>query len=103
MTTKETFALIKKTVQDITPDADVSLFGSRANHTATEESDWDVLILTKYSVPKKVKQEIQEKLFPLSLSLSSFINIVVVSKKEWKENPAYYSLQQSILSKAKQA
>jgi predicted nucleotidyltransferase len=43
---KKIFQEIRSEVQKILPDAKVSLFGSRVYGDASEESDWDILILT---------------------------------------------------------
>lgn len=99
MSTKEVFESIKEKVHEVVPSATVLLFGSRASNTQHEESDWDILILEKNTVDRKVKRRIQDVLFPISLQIGSFINIVVTNEKEWMENPAYYSLRLSISNK----
>jgi predicted nucleotidyltransferase len=99
MTTEETFAKIKDIVHTVLPEAKVILFGSRASDTATDESDWDLLILDKSLVDRAVKRSVQDALFPYSLQIGSFINIVVANDKQWNENPAYYSLKLSLSSK----
>ncbi len=42
---------IKVSVQQVVPGAKVLLFGSRAHGVTTEESDWDILVLTKDKHP----------------------------------------------------
>lgn len=97
---QETLKSIKAIVQEIIPDADVFLFGSRANNTATEESDWDILIITKQPADKKTKHIVQDALFPLSVHLASFIDIILVNENDWHTNPSYYSLKESISAKS---
>jgi predicted nucleotidyltransferase len=87
---------IKLQVQQVLPDADIILFGSRANGHFSEESDWDILVLSGKPVTKKVKQEIHDKIFPLSVSISAFINVLVVSRNDWQQDPSYYSLKKTI-------
>ena len=87
---------IKTLVKEEIPDAKVYLFGSRATGKVHEESDWDVLILTSGEVNRSLKHQIHDKLFPLSVEISSFINSIVVNDKEWLENPSYYVLRHSI-------
>ena len=96
---QQTLVTIQNTVQQIVPDAKVLLFGSRAHNTATEESDWDILIITKHTLDKRTKRLIQDALFPLSVQLASFINIIMVNEREWNTNPSYYPLKQSITTK----
>jgi DNA polymerase sigma len=87
---------IKSEVHKIIPDAQVHLFGSRADGTFTDESDWDILVLTKLKHPKTVKWQIYDQLFPLSIQYSAFINFMLVQEDEWKNNPGYYSLRKNI-------
>jgi predicted nucleotidyltransferase len=88
--------LIKSQVKTILPGAQVFLFGSRANGHPTEESDWDILILTQDKHSKTTKRLIQDKLFPISIEFSAFINLILVQEEEWQTNPAYYSLRRNI-------
>jgi predicted nucleotidyltransferase len=90
------FPKIKALVHDIVPDAKVILFSSRANGTATEESDWDVLVLTQQPVDRKLKKALREKAFPLSVEAATFISLLIVQEQDWNENPSYYALQLSI-------
>ena len=87
---------IKKAVHEITPEAEVILFGSRVTGNIHQESDWDILVLTKEKKEKKIKKEIQNKLYPISLSIDAFISLIFTSFDEWENNPAYYSLRKSI-------
>ena len=87
---------VKLKVQKVLPDATVILFGSRANNTQTEESDWDILVLTHTPVSKELKQKVHETIFPLSVSLGTFINLLLVSQNDWNQNPTYYSIKKSI-------
>lgn len=87
---------IKHAVHEITPEAKVILFGSRATGNIHEESDWDILVLTKEKKEKKIKKEIQSKLYPISLSIDAFISLILTSFDEWENNPAYYTLRKSI-------
>jgi DNA polymerase sigma len=89
---------IKKLVHEIIPDAQVLLFGSRAKNNSTKESDWDILVITQQMVSKNLKKQIQEKVFPLSVQIGSFINLLIVQENEWLHNPSYYSLRQGISS-----
>jgi predicted nucleotidyltransferase len=87
---------IKSQVHAVVPDAKVLLFGSRAYGTPTDESDWDILILTKDNHTKETKRLIQDKIFPISIEFSAFINLLLVQEKEWETNASYYSLRKNI-------
>lgn len=96
ITQKEILATIKVIVTKEIPDSKVYLFGSRATNTVHEESDWDILILTEKKYPKSIKWLIQDKLFPLSLSIGSVFSFIIATNDEWENHPAYYSLQKGI-------
>jgi len=87
---------IKSHVLKAAPGAKVMLFGSRAYGMPTDESDWDILILTPQPVSAILKRNIHDTLFPLSLSIAAFINTVTIQENDWYNNPSYYSLFQSV-------
>jgi predicted nucleotidyltransferase len=87
---------IKSQILKAAPGAKIMLFGSRAYGTPTEESDWDILILTTQPVNTALKRNIHDTLFPISLRIAAFINTVIVEENEWHKNPSYYSLYQSV-------
>jgi predicted nucleotidyltransferase len=103
LSSQEILKLIKSKILEVIPDAAVFIFGSRTTNTATEESDWDILIITKNRTDKKIKRIAQEALFPLSIHLASFINTIIVSEDDWNSNPSYYSLRKSISAKSQLA
>jgi predicted nucleotidyltransferase len=87
---------IKSQILAVSPGAKVMLFGSRAYGTPTDESDWDILILTPQVVNATLKRNIHDALFPISMKIAAFINTLTVQENEWDKSPAYYSLYQSI-------
>ncbi|HXL56457.1 MAG TPA: nucleotidyltransferase domain-containing protein [Chitinophagaceae bacterium] len=95
-TKDEILESIKSTIKEIVPDANIILFGSRARGDWHEESDWDILVLTKNKVSKDVEKKIHDKLFMLSVQIASFINILIVYEEDWEQSPSYYSLYQSV-------
>src|SRR4030095_9809761 len=97
MQTKEQILItIKSQIKEVIPEAEIILFGSRANNTAHEESDWDILVVTNNGIDrKKVKQAIHDKIFPLSVAIGSFINVLLLTR-DWKKDSSYYALRQSL-------
>jgi len=90
-------SVIENLVQQVIPDAQVMLFGSRLTGAETEESDWDILIITQqHPVDKKLKNKVHEKIFPFSVEIGCFINLVLVNKTQWLTNPSYYSLKKNL-------
>jgi len=51
-------ASVKEAVYEISPNADIILFGSRSRGDYTEESDWDFLILIDQEATEALKQRI---------------------------------------------
>jgi len=95
-TSEQILLSVKKQVLQILPDAEVILFGSRATSTAHDESDWDILVLSNQLVTPALKRILHNTIFPLSVAAGVFINVLLVSQKDWKQNPSYYSLKKSI-------
>lgn len=95
-TDKEILSEIKRTVQKIVPDAEVILFGRRASGNIHDESDWDILILTNNRANRKLKDKIRESIYVLQCKYSVMIQTVIAGKKEWYNNPSYYSLRINI-------
>lgn len=90
---EQMLSLIKGQVHSVVPEAEVHLFGSRVVGNPTEESDWNILVLTKIKYPKATKWQIYDKLIPIAVEFCTFINLVMVQQDEWKSSPAYYSLR----------
>ena len=101
-TTEQILFTVKTQVQEVLPQAKVFLFGSRANNTENAESDRDILILTpETTIAKEIKLQIHNKIFPLSVSIGAFINIMLVTQKDWQQNPSYYSLKKTVTLNSK--
>jgi len=92
---KEILQRIKIEIHSVTPEAKIFLFGSRSRGDFHDESDWDILIITRTPPDRILKAKIHEKLFPLSVEICSFINTIIVSENDWLNNPSYYSLHLS--------
>jgi len=92
----EILSRVKSQVLAVMPEAEILLFGSRAYGIPTEESDWDILILTEGPVNAAIKKNIHTSLFPLSVEIGAFINTLTIQKNEWENNPSYYSLHQTV-------
>ncbi len=96
MEKKDILSSIKSQILKVAPGAKVMLFGSMAYGTPTEESDWDILILTPQPVTTTLKNNIHNSLSPISIRIATFINTLTVQENEWNKSPVYYSLYQSI-------
>jgi len=77
--------LIKERILKKNPNAQVVLFGSRARGQATDDSDWDILILlNNLTVTRKIEKEYREELFDIELEIGEPISTFVFSKKDWE-------------------
>ena len=86
MTDAEFLQAVKRSVQEIDPQAEVWLFGSRARGDARPDSDWDFLVLTEKSVNRPFKYQLRDHLFELSLCEEEIrvIGSIIHSKNEWE-------------------
>lgn len=67
-TTKEQIlSRIKESVNEIEPQSEIILFGSKARGDYRDDSDWDLLILIPSQVDLAVEQKFRHKLFELSV------------------------------------
>jgi predicted nucleotidyltransferase len=79
---KEIFNIIKNTVRYYFPEAEVMLFGSRASETASSDSDYDILIITRQTLTPKQKLPIKSKIRKALLKKEIRSDILIQSKKE---------------------
>lgn len=96
MTDQQILDKIKSVVLEEIPEAKIYLFGSRTSGKIHSESDWDLLVLTENDLSKNVKKDIEEKLFPLSMAVSSVFSFIITTRKDWNHNPGYYALHLGI-------
>lgn len=90
--------LIRQNISKIDDQAEVILYGSRARGEERSESDWDILVLTNYSVDHKMESAFRENLYDLELETGEAFSIFVYSKTDWytKQNatPFFYNVAQ---------
>lgn len=75
--------LIRRNIDLIDPKADVILYGSRARGDEHSDSDWDILILTDYSIDKEIEDRFRDTLYDLELETGEPLSIFIYSKDEW--------------------
>ncbi len=74
---------IAEIIHSIDATAEVVLFGSKARGDDTSDSDWDILVLTKYPVTLEKEQEFRHSLLFLELEVGEAFSTFVYSKNEW--------------------
>ena len=83
MDNNEIYHTIKTTVLSYLPDAHVLLFGSRARGDINRHSDYDILVITKQTVPPKEKMDIESKISKrLVYTLQAPFDVILHSEKD---------------------
>lgn len=75
--------LIKKNILETDKNAEIILYGSKARGDDTDESDWDILVLTDYPVNFKIESKFRDHLYDLELELEEMFSLFVYYKQEW--------------------
>ena len=73
---------MKNKVQEVSPGADVILYGSRARGTQHSDSDWDFLILTDIN-SNELTDRIRHKIYEVEWETGEVLSSIVRSRKEW--------------------
>ena len=80
--TNEILILIKATVRKYIPDAEVSLFGSRARNNADIDSDYDILIVTGIELTPREKLPLKAVIRKDLLRSDIRTDILIQTQKE---------------------
>lgn len=81
----------RKAILDVEPDAMIYLFGSRATGNATDDSDWDLLILLPGKVDWKRKEKIIESLVEVEIKYKEVFGIVVIELNKWNNEELFHA------------
>ena len=80
--------MIRTTVRDKEPDAQIILYGSRARSDAREDSDWDIVVLlNKPPMPHEERYAIAYDLWDKAQDYGEEINTLVYTKDQWNDAP----------------
>ena len=88
--------IIKKTIYDVAKKFNIEidkviLFGSRARGDYKEHSDWDILIITKEKLDKKILKEFLVNVHrKLVKSLKSPIDVIIVDREYYEKYKGVY-------------
>jgi uncharacterized protein len=85
MTKQEILLEIRRVVLHIEPSAELILYGSVARGTATEESDWDFLILLDGEVDHKRTDRIRHALYEIEWDNGLVLSAIVRSRSAWND------------------
>ncbi|MFW5851572.1 MAG: nucleotidyltransferase domain-containing protein [Bacteroidota bacterium] len=96
--TKHISKLIRDSINQVDSDTEVILYGSRARGDERPDSDWDLLILTNYTVDLLIERKFRDKLYDLELETGEPFSIFIYSKSDWQTKqritPFYYNVTQ---------
>ena len=74
---------INNALHSIAPSSDALLYGSRARGEATDESDWDILLLLD-DVTRQEKQELRRVLYELEWQTGQVMSVIIHTRDEWR-------------------
>jgi len=83
MTHTELINQINIALHSIAPAYDALLYGSRARGEATDESDWDILLLLD-DVTRQEKQELRRVLYELEWQTGQVMSVIIHTRDEWR-------------------
>ncbi len=82
--------LIRNTVREQEPTAEIILYGSRARGDARPDSDWDVIVLVDRPQPRlswKERGNLDYDLWDKGIDIGEEINARTYTKQEWEIKP----------------
>ena len=81
-------SLIRDTIREAEPTAQIILYGSRARGDAREDSDWDVLaIVDKPRLSLSDRSRLQYPVWDKGLDMGEEINVFSYTRKQWEQAP----------------
>lgn len=84
---------IKEVIVKTAPNSEVYLFGSHARKSATQFSDWDILILlNKKNISFSMETKFMDDFYELELETGEVISPLIYSKEEWNAKQSVTSL-----------
>jgi len=82
---------VKQAIQEMEPDAEIILYGSRARKDSDAQSDWDFLILLDGPINDERIDKIRHRLYEIEWECDEVLCSIVRSWEEWN-SPLYKSM-----------
>jgi predicted nucleotidyltransferase len=83
MKRKELISQIRRAIQQVEPDAEIILYGSRSRGDYQKDSDWDFLILVDGAATDERTDRIRHKLYEIEWESGDIISAIVRSREQW--------------------
>ena len=83
MKRNELISQIRRAVQQVEPDAEIILYGSRARGDYQKDSDWDFLILVDGAATDERTDRIRHKLYEIEWESGDIISAIVRNREQW--------------------
>ena len=83
MKRNELIEQVRNTVQEVEPEAEIILYGSRSRGDALPESDWDFLILVDGPIDDERTDRVRHRLYEIEWDSGEVISSIVRDRKEW--------------------
>jgi predicted nucleotidyltransferase len=80
---KKILAACKASIESIDPTAEAVLYGSRARGDASEESDYDLLIISDAEATVEAEDRFRRALYELQLENAVVITVLMVNRDQW--------------------
>jgi predicted nucleotidyltransferase len=80
---RQLLAECKAAIREVTPEADLILYGSRARGDAQKDSDYDLLVLVDREVDMDLERAIVDRLVPLEVQTGKVLTVLIYSRSQW--------------------
>jgi predicted nucleotidyltransferase len=87
MKREDLLKLVKKTVHEVEPDAQIILYGSRSRTDSESESDWDFLVLIDGTVTDDRIDSIRHRLYEIEWDTGELISSIIRNRGQWNSHP----------------
>jgi len=88
---KQILVACRGLIRGVDPNAEIILYGSRARGDATEESDYDLLIVSDLPATLENEDRFRGALYDIQLETGTVITVILVNRTDW-ETPLYKAM-----------